>query len=124
MLYGSRQYASCGAAIAHYARKTRYCQTTRDAATKNKEYRHDLLNGILLCHDHHVPFAHAYPDAFTRWLKERWPTHYKWFMAHKNLPAGRVPMYRLEETIEELNGFIWARKNKQEARFESQHQTR
>ena len=35
--------------------------------------RHDLLNGVTLCVDHHVPYAHNQSLAFMEWFKEKFP---------------------------------------------------
>ena len=48
----------------------------------NKVWRHDPVNGILLCPFHHG-WAEANPILFDEWLRDHWPVSHKWVKDNK-----------------------------------------
>ena len=72
----------------------------------NKNHRHSLMNGIYLCADHHVPYAHNFPEAFMEWLKEKWPAYYAWHVEHEGDSPERVSVVHLEATRADLKQII------------------
>ena len=45
---------------------------------RNRAFRWHPLNGVLLCKEHHIPFAHEQRKWFTEWLKHNLPAQYKY----------------------------------------------
>ena len=72
--------------------------------------RHERINVIPLCVDHHIPFAHGKPVEFREWMMERMAGTMAWLIRMEARAGGedrgRRSAEHLTETIERLRRML------------------
>jgi len=75
--------------------------------TKYPEYKYDLNNGICLCQEHHIGFAHLDSVNFTLWLADWQSEIYNWVVSAGRSHKRGSPKTKRVQSYVDLMNYTW-----------------